>query len=166
MKKILLLLTLLCACQTSPYLEYNPNKDFKIPKADASNINIKTFEKESEIDWKFDFGPHYLLLGLLENKKIFVFFYQNECLPCYKMVKDVLSKEKVITELNDNFYSFRVNQEELDEELTEIFGVEMTPMVLIIHPNRKNPIELENMDRLMGYHSEEDLYEFLLKMSK
>lgn len=54
-----------------------------------------------------------------QPKKVLIDFYADWCAPCLKMQRDVFTDEKIIRELNENYYAVKMNVESRD---TMYFG--------------------------------------------
>ena len=65
-------------------------------------------------------------LGRIEKKKVFLHFYANWCFFCRKMVKETFQDRSVISYLNENFISIRVDSDK-DRRTTSVYGVRALP---------------------------------------
>tara|TARA_R110002049_G_scaffold309094_1_gene516824 strand:+ start:17877 stop:18314 length:438 start_codon:yes stop_codon:yes gene_type:complete len=67
-------------------------------------------------------------------KKICIDFYADWCAPCLKMQQEVFTDEKVIKELNANYYAVKMNVESTD---TILFG---NQRFINKRAKRRNPV--------------------------
>jgi len=167
MKKFLYLLVTLAflvGCAGSNHnIEYSQHTDWDMPKAQPAEIDRKAPTKEEsarEIHWRADMGIKYIKKAIAENKLIMLYFYNDWCPYCYKMVKETFASEPIVTMVNRKFYAFRVNSEDLSDQQREMFGVEAVPMILVLKPN-KDP-EKAQVFKLQGYQDGDITFMFLL----
>lgn len=62
------------------------------------------------------------VLGKIEKKKVFIHFYANWCGFCVKMAKETFRNSEVVSYLNENFISIRVDFDE-DAATAQKYGV-------------------------------------------
>jgi thioredoxin-related protein len=72
-----------------------------------------------------------MVLGKIEKKKVFLHFYADWCGFCNKMAKDTFQYTDVITYLNENFISVRVNTDR-EQETAAGYGVMGLPTTIFL----------------------------------
>jgi thiol:disulfide interchange protein len=105
-------------------------------------------------------GMKYIKKAIAEDKMILLYFYNDWCPYCYKMVKETFSSDPIITLVNRKFYAFRIDVEKLSDAQKKMFGVEGVPMMLVLRPN-EDPEKAELFD-LKGYQESDMTFMFLL----
>lgn len=83
-------------------------------------------------------------LSKKEKKKIFLNFYANWCTYCKKMEKETFNDDSVVSYLNDNFISIKVNSDRESRTALD-FGVKGLPDTWFIAENG------EKISSLPGY---------------
>lgn len=67
-----------------------------------------------------------------ENKRIFIDFYTDWCVPCKRMAKEVFPQEKVGVYLNARYVCLQLNAEREGKELARKFNIEAYPTFVVI----------------------------------
>ena len=67
-----------------------------------------------------------MALGTTENKKVLLHFYANWCFYCRKMAKETLQDPSVVSYLNENFISIRVDCDK-DRRTASRYGIRALP---------------------------------------
>ena len=167
MKKFFLLLVtlaFLASCAgNNQNIEYTKQNAWKMPKAEPAKIQRKAPTKEeraTEIHWHDDIGIKYIKKAIKEDKLVLLYFYNDWCPYCYKMVKETFASEPIVTMVNRKFYAFRVNAEKLSGQQREMFGAERVPMILVLKPN-KDP-EKNKLFKLQGFQDSDITFMFLI----
>lgn len=81
------------------------------------------------INWHtYDEG---VALGKTEKKKVFLHFYANWCFFCRKMAKETLQDPSVVSYLNKNFISIRVDCDK-DRKTASMYGVRALPSTWLL----------------------------------
>jgi thioredoxin-related protein len=89
----------------------------------------------NSVKWySFDEG---MALGQSQGKKIFMHFWAEWCRYCYTMEKKTFRNSSVITYLNDNFISIKVNYD-TEKRLVSIFKVKGLPDNWLFSKDRKD----------------------------
>jgi thioredoxin-related protein len=73
-------------------------------------------------------------LSKIEGVKIFLYFYADWCTYCKKMEKETFNDDSVVSYLNDNFISIKVNSDR-DTKTALDFGVRGLPSSWFIEEN-------------------------------
>ncbi|MCJ7615274.1 MAG: thioredoxin fold domain-containing protein [Desulfobacterales bacterium] len=73
-------------------------------------------------------------LSKIEGVKIFLYFYADWCTYCKKMEKETFNDDSVVSYLNDNFISIKVNSDR-DTKTALDFGVRGLPSSWFIEKN-------------------------------
>jgi thioredoxin-related protein len=72
-----------------------------------------------------------MVLGKVEEKKVFLHFYADWCAFCRKMAKDTFQDPMVIAYLNENFIPIMVNTDK-DQETAAGYGVLGLPFTVFL----------------------------------
>ncbi len=89
----------------------------------------------NSVKWySFDEG---MALGQSQEKKIFLHFWAEWCPYCYTMEKKTFRNSSVITYLNDNFISIKVNYD-TEKRLVSMFKVKGLPDNWFFSKDRKD----------------------------
>ena len=76
------------------------------------------------INWRtYDEG---MALGKTKKKKVFLHFYANWCFYCRKMAKETFKDPSVVSYLNQNFISIRVDSDK-HRRTASVYGVRALP---------------------------------------
>lgn len=113
---------------------------------------------ENDIKWySHDEG---LVLGKIENKKLFVHFWAEWCTYCKKMEKNTFQDAAVIAYLNANFIPVKVNTSS-ERELAAQYNIRPIPDNWFLAPNgerisnQAGYIEADMMMKILEYiHSD------------
>ena len=93
-------------------------------------ICIASIAPASEsINWRsYEEG---MVLGKVEEKKVFLHFYADWCAFCRKMAKDTFQDPTVIAYINENFIPIMVNTDK-DQETAAGYGVLGLPFTVFL----------------------------------
>lgn len=87
-----------------------------------------------------------------QNKLVFLDFTASWCIPCKKMDRETFTNESLSKLLNDNFVSFKVNNDYFwGMDIADKYSVKSFPTILVVDTNG-NVVK-----RLTGFQSAESL---------
>ncbi len=102
--------------------------------AGKRDIPGSTAFSSSKIDWvPYEEG---IEIGKERNKKIFINFYADWCRYCVKMEKNTFTNKSVISYLNENFISIRINSDK-QQRLARKYQVRGLPVQWFINSEGK-----------------------------
>jgi len=170
MKKFVLLLAtlFLLACGGSDkHIEYSRINNWEMPQAQPKKIERKAPTKKeynSKIHWRDGLGINYIDKAIKEEKSILVFFYNDWCPYCKKMVKETFTSDPIITLVNRRYYAFRVNVEYLSDRQRELLGIDGVPKIMVLTPDED--MSKSEINYLHGFQDADTTFLFLLKTTK
>jgi len=119
----------------------NSEKPLKVTSQNSSNINWQNYENG-------------MVRGKSESKKILINFYADWCRYCKEMDKKTFKDKSVISYLNENFVSIKVNSDK-NRKLAQTYNVRGLPATWFITETG------ENIGNRPGYMSPEDMLNVL-----
>ena len=108
--------------------------------------------KDTGIQWK-EYAEG-MKLAKTRNKPVFLYFHAEWCTYCKKMEQTTFMDEKVLTYLNENFISIRIDTDK-DTEISNQWKVRGLPTIWFLKPDGTK------VDNLPGYVDEEYLSKVL-----
>jgi len=158
----LLLLLILTSCATvNPFLTYDEKQPFTVPTAKPGTIPREAPTEVTRVHWRKNLITAYIDKAIKEDKLIFIFFYNDYCIYCKKMIDETFTDRGLVQIINKKYYAFKINTEDMDEESVERFEVDRVPMVFILKP--RDPASKSKTDRIHGYKTSDELFLYLLE---
>ncbi|MDM8537339.1 thioredoxin family protein [Desulfobacterales bacterium HSG17] len=142
----------LTVCLSFSCLSFTCLNAAALEKVSNEKVSKVTTQNSQKINWQnYEDG---MARGKSESKKVLINFYADWCRYCKEMDKKTFKDESVISYINENFVSIKVNSDK-NKKLAQNYNVRGLPATWFIAETG------ENIGNRPGYMSPEDMLNVL-----